>query len=255
MNSNVAWPRVTPSLPTGGEGSIYQRVFSAPGGLDPYAAAISDLYQDLIGEGSFAGKGIYAVDAFEASLADRVPENSLLSHDLFEGVFARAGLASDIEVIEDFPARYDVAAKRQHRWTRGDWQLLPWLLAPALPLTGRMKMLGNLRRSVLPPLVLASLAVSWQFPLSMAIASTLLLLAVVGAPVLLSLATSLIPFRATTKLRHHYHLWFDELKLGSVQILLMVIFLPDQAWRMLDAIARTLVRVLLTHRRLLVQGK
>jgi len=247
----ILQPRVTPSLPTGGEGSIYQRVFSAPGGLDPYAAAISDLYQDLIGEGSFAGKGIYAVDAFEASLADRVPENSLLSHDLFEGVFARAGLASDIEVIEDFPARYDVAAKRQHRWTRGDWQLLPWLLAPALPLTGRMKMLGNLRRSVLPPLVLASLAVSWQFPLSMAIASTLLLLAVVGAPVLLSLATSLIPFRATTKLRHHYHLWFDELKLGSVQILLLVIFLPDQAWRMLDAIARTLVRVLLTHRRLL----
>ena len=98
----ILQPRVTPSLPAGGEGSIYQRVFSAPGGLDPYAAAISDLYQDLIGEGSFAGKGIYAVDAFEASLANRVPENSLLSHDLFEGVFARAGLASDIEVIEDF---------------------------------------------------------------------------------------------------------------------------------------------------------
>jgi len=247
----ILQPRVTPSLPTGGEGSIYQRLFSAPGGLDPYAAAISDLYQDLIGEGSFAGKGIYAIDAFEASLAGRVPENSLLSHDLFEGVFARAGLASDIEVIEDFPARYDVAAKRQHRWTRGDWQLLPWLLAPALPLTGRLKMLGNIRRSVLPPLVLASLAVSWQFPLSMAIASTLLLLAVVGAPVLLSLVTSLIPFRATTKLRHHYHLWFDELKLGSVQVLLLIIFLPDQAWRMLDAIARTLVRVLITHQRLL----
>ncbi|WP_171051220.1 glucoamylase family protein [Halomonas sp. ATBC28] len=247
----ILQPRVTPSLPTGGEGSIYQRLFSAPGGIDPYAAAISDLYQDLVGEGSFAGKGIYEIDAFEASLAGRVPDNSLLSHDLFEGVFARAGLASDIEVIEDFPARYDVAAKRQHRWTRGDWQLLPWLIAPALPLTGRMKMLGNLRRSVTPPLVLASLAVSWQLPLSMAITSTLLLLAVVGAPVLLSLTVSFVPFQAWSRLRHHYHLWFDELKLGSTQMLLLILFLPDQAWRMLDAIARTLVRVLVTHRRLL----
>ncbi|MBT2771539.1 glycosyl transferase [Halomonas sp. ISL-60] len=247
----ILQPRVTPSLPTGGEGSIYQRLFSAPGGIDPYAAAISDLYQDLVGEGSFAGKGIYDVDAFETSLVGRVPDNTLLSHDLFEGVFARAGLASDIEVIEDFPARYDVAAKRQHRWTRGDWQLLPWLIASALPLTGRLKMLGNLRRSVLPPFVLASLAVSWQLPLSMAVVSTLLLLAVVGAPILLSLAASFVPFRAWAKLRHHYHLWFDELKLGSVQILLLIIFLPDQAWRMLDAIARTLVRLLITHRRLL----
>lgn len=247
----ILQPRVTPSLPTGEGGSIYQRLFSAPGGIDPYAAAISDLYQDLVGEGSFAGKGIYAVDAFEASLINRVPDNSLLSHDLFEGIFARAGLASDIEVIEDFPARYDVAAKRQHRWTRGDWQLLPWLVAPGLPLTGRMKMLGNLRRSVLPPLVLASLAVSWQLPLSMALISTLLLLAVVGAPALLSLASTVIPFRARRQLRHHYHLWFDELKLGSAQSLLQVVFLPDQAWRMLDAIAKTLIRVLVTHRRLL----
>nr|WP_290835506.1 glucoamylase family protein [Halomonas sp.] len=247
----ILQPRVTPSLPTGGEGSIYQRLFSAPGGLDPYAATISDLYQDLVGEGSFAGKGIYAVDAFEASLAGRVPENSLLSHDLFEGVFARAGLASDIEVIEDFPARYDVAAKRQHRWTRGDWQLLPWLVAPKLPLTGRLKMLGNLRRSLLPPLLLASLAVSWQLPLPLAISGTLLVLAIIGAPTLLSLTLSFIPFKAKATLRHHFNLWFDELKLGAVQTLLQVVFLPDQAWRMLDAIVRTLIRILITHRHLL----
>lgn len=247
----ILQPRVTPSLPTGGEGSIYQRLFSAPGGLDPYAATISDLYQDLVGEGSFAGKGIYAVDAFEASLAGRVPENSLLSHDLFEGVFARTGLASDIEVIEDFPARYDVAAKRQHRWTRGDWQLLPWLAAPKLPLTGRLKMLGNLRRSLLPPLLLASLAVGWQLPLPLAISGTLLVLAIIGAPALLSLALSFIPFKPKATLRHHFNLWFDELKLGAVQTLLQVVFLPDQAWRMLDAIIRTLIRILITHRNLL----
>ena len=99
----------------------------SPSGIDPYAAAVSDVYQDLFGEGSYTGKGIYDVDAFEAALDGRVPENTLLSHDLFEGIFARAGLASDIEVVEEFPSRYDVAAARQHRWARGDWQLLPWI--------------------------------------------------------------------------------------------------------------------------------
>ena len=124
----VLQPRVTPSLPVGREGSLFQRVFSSMGGIDPYAGAVSDVYQDLFGEGSYTGKGIYDIDAFEAALAGRVPDSTLLSHDLFEGVFARAGLASDIEVVEEFPARYDVAALRNHRWARGDWQLLPWIL-------------------------------------------------------------------------------------------------------------------------------
>ncbi|EKD61143.1 MAG: Glycosyltransferase 36, partial [uncultured bacterium] len=106
----ILQPRVTPSLPMAQDGSIYQQVFSSPGGIAPYAAASSDVYQDLFDEGSFTGKGIYDVDAFAAALAGRVPENTLLSHDLFEGVFARAGLASDIQVVEDFPARHDVDA-------------------------------------------------------------------------------------------------------------------------------------------------
>ncbi|HSD11690.1 MAG TPA: glycosyl transferase, partial [Candidatus Binatia bacterium] len=96
-------PRITPSLPTAGGASLFQRIFSGPAGIDPYAAAVSDVYQDLFHEGSYAGKGIYDIDAFEASLAGRVPENALLSHDLFEGLFARAGLASDIELFEEFP--------------------------------------------------------------------------------------------------------------------------------------------------------
>ena len=100
----VLQPRVTPSLPIGQEGSLFQRIFSSLSGIDPYAAAVSDVYQDLFGEGSYAGKGIYDVDAFEAALAGRIPEASLLSHDLFEGIFARAGLASDVEVVEEFPA-------------------------------------------------------------------------------------------------------------------------------------------------------
>ena len=120
-------PRVTPSLPVGLEGSLFQRIFSSLSGIDPYASAVSDVYQDMFGEGSYAGKGIYDIDAFEAALAGRAPDSTLLSHDLFEGVFARAGLASDVEVVEEFPARYDVGALRHHRWARGDWQLLPWI--------------------------------------------------------------------------------------------------------------------------------
>ncbi len=123
----VLQPRVAPSLPIGHEGSLYQRLVSGAGGIDPYASAVSDVYQDLFGEGSYVGKGIYDVDAFEAALAGRVPDNTLLSHDLFEGIFARAGLASDIELVDEYPARYAAAAARSHRWARGDWQLLPWI--------------------------------------------------------------------------------------------------------------------------------
>ena len=163
----VLQPRVTPSLPVGTEGSLFQRIFSSNSGIDPYAGAVSDVYQDLYGEGSYSGKGIYDVDAFETALQGRVPDSTMLSHDLFEGIFARAGLASDIEVVEEFPARYDVAAARQHRWARGDWQLLPWMLglvragaarerSDYLTAIGFWKMFDNLRRTLLAPAVLLS---------------------------------------------------------------------------------------------------
>src|SRR5438477_12286745 len=175
----VLQPRVTPSLPVGRAGSLFQRIFSSLSGIDPYAAAVSDVYQDLFGEGSYAGKGIYDVDAFEASLAGRVPDSTLLSHDLFEGVFARAGLASDVEVVEEFPARYDVAALRHHRWARGDWQLLPWILArgpvvsqdrkpDAIPAIGRWKMLDNLRRTLSAPACMLSLLAGFTLPFAAA---------------------------------------------------------------------------------------
>ena len=184
----VLQPRVTPSLPMGREGSIFQRIVSSAPGLDPYAAAVSDVYQDLFGEGSYAGKGIYDVDAFEAALAGRVARGPLLSHDLFEGLFARAGLVSDIEVVEESPSRYDVAAARQHRWARGDWQLLPWLLGRrdagrgerlhrAIPLIGVWKMLDNLRRTLSAPAGLVALAVGWTLPLRVAVPWTAFILA------------------------------------------------------------------------------
>src|SRR5204863_7961365 len=130
----------------GGESSRFQRLSSGPTGIDPYDGATSDVYQDLFGEGSYTGKGIYDVDAFEAALAGRVPENALLSHDLFEGVFARAGLVTDVELFEQAPSHYGVAAARPHRWARGDWPPLPWILggpAPTVPLLRRWEMLAN----------------------------------------------------------------------------------------------------------------
>ena len=123
----VLQPRVTPALPTGCEGLAVPACVRGRAGIDPYACAVSDVYQDLFGEGSYCGKGIYDVDFFEASLAGQIPDNTVLSHDLLEGIFARAGLVSDIEVIDEFPTRYDAAVARQYRWARGDWQLLPWI--------------------------------------------------------------------------------------------------------------------------------
>lgn len=252
----ILQPRVTPSLPVGSEGSFYQRIFSAPGGIDPYAAAASDVYQDIFGEGSYTGKGIYDVDAFEAALHGRVPENAVLSHDLFEGTFARAGLASDIEVVEDFPARYDVAAKRQHRWTRGDWQLLDWILrgrkgSEAVPMLGRWKMLDNLRRSVLAPSLLLCFGACWLLPPGAALRGTLLLLAAMAIPGFLPGVFSVIPHRAGIRLRNHVGMLWDDLRAAVAQVLLTLAFLPDVAWRMSDAIARTLVRLRFSRRHLL----
>ncbi len=252
----ILQPRVTTSLPMDVEGSFFQRVFSAPGGIDPYAAAVSDVYQDLFGEGTYTGKGIYDIDAFEAALASRVPENAMLSHDLFEGIFARAGLASDIEVMEDFPSRYDVSCKRQHRWTRGDWQLLPWVFGRvtadhAVPAIGRWKMLDNLRRSLLAPGMVLAFGLCWLLPMPSALLGTLFVVAAIAVPAFLPTAFEFVPNRAGIRLRSHLvtlgaHIW-----LAAIQTVLSVAFLADQAWRMGDAIVRTLARVLWTRRHLL----
>jgi cyclic beta-1,2-glucan synthetase len=253
----ILQPRVTPSLPVGQEGSLYQRVFSGPGGMDPYATAVSDVYQDLFGEGSFTGKGIYDVDAFEAALRGRVQENALLSHDLFEGVFARAGLASDVEVVEEVPSRYDVTAKRQHRWTRGDWQLLPSIVGhrarvrQAIPSIGRFKMLDNLRRSLLAPTMVATFALCWLMPVRAGVAGILSMLGVLAIPALLPTLFAILPRRTGIRLRNHLRVLAADVRLAALQIALSAAFVADQAWRMGDAIVRTLVRLFITHRRLL----
>lgn len=248
----IMQPRVTPSLPIGREGSFYQRVFSAPGGIDPYAAAASDVYQDLFGEGSYTGKGIYDVDAFEAALAGRIPANTLLSHDLFEGIFARAGLASDVEVVEDFPPRYDVVARRQHRWTRGDWQLLPWIVASrALPSVGRWKMLDNLRRGLVAPTALLAFLACCLLPLPAALLGITLAFASIVIPTLLPVLFAVLPPRSGLQMRSHFRSLAKDARLATARAILDFVFLPDQAWRNGDAVARTLFRLLFTRRHLL----
>jgi cyclic beta-1,2-glucan synthetase len=140
-----------------GVGKEFQKVFSGLCGIDRYAFAGSGVYQNLFAEGSYIGKGIYGIDAFEAALAGRVPENTLLSHDLLAGIFARARLVTDSEFFDEFPLHCELAAARQHRWARGDWQLLPWIFGYAsdsgssrvrtvISPISRGKMLDNLRR-------------------------------------------------------------------------------------------------------------
>lgn len=252
----VLQPRVTPSLPVGREGSFYQRIFSAPGGIDSYATAASDVYQDLFGEGSYVGKGIYDVDAFEAALSGRIADNTVLSHDLLEGMFARTGLASDIEVVEEFPARYDVATKRRHRWIRGDWQLLGWIFRRhaarrAVPAVGRMKMFDNLRRSVLPLCQLTALGTSWLAPAPINLHAMLLVLATIGIPILLPGLLSLRPHHTAVRWRSYAATRLADLRTAAMQTLLTLAFLPDQAWSTGDAIVRTLTRLFRTRRHLL----
>ncbi|HWD29387.1 MAG TPA: glucoamylase family protein [Rhizomicrobium sp.] len=256
----ILQPRVTPSLPLKDGGSIFQRVFSGPNGLDPYAIVVSDVYQDLYEEGSYVGKGIYDVDAFEASLDSRFPVETVLSHDLLEGIFARAGLVSDIEVVEEYPSRYDVAASRQHRWVRGDWQLLPWIFGrgprasrrrTSIPLTGRWKLLDNLRRSLSAPSMLLAFICGWLFTLPVALSWTIFLLGLIVMPTLIPAIAGLIPQRVGVSLRSHWRGVARDVEMGLVQAAFSLTFLAHQAWLMVDAIGRTLWRLFIGRKRLL----
>jgi cyclic beta-1,2-glucan synthetase len=257
----VLQPRVTSALPFSREGSLLQRVLSGPGGIDPYAFAVSDVYQDLFGEGSYTGKGIYDVDMFEAALVNRLPESCVLSHDLLEGTFARAGLVSDIEVIEEFPSRYDVLTARQHRWARGDWQLLPWIFgrgrdarsdagSTAIPLVGRWKMLDNLRRTLSAPAALSVLVVSWTLPIRTAAVWTAFLCAMIAVPPLLPVIAGVIPRRLGISKRSHVRALLEDTRIALSQTFFCLTLLAHQAWLMADAISRTLFR-LFVRRRLL----
>ncbi len=258
----VLQPRITPSLPTGPRSTTYQRIVSGPGGVDPYAAAISDVYQDLFDEGSYTGKGIYDVDAFERALEGKIPENALLSHDLFEGLFARAGLLTDVDLFEVFPSNYEVAARRQHRWVRGDWQLLPWILGRArdaagrkprgrIPVPGRWKMIDNLRRSLAAPASLLLAVATWTLPGVSPLLWTGLFIGSIAVPSFIPVLDGLVPRRWGISKRSHLRAVGHDVFVALSQAFLALTMLAHQAWLNADAVVRTLVRLHVTRRNLL----
>jgi len=256
----ILQPRVSVAL-SSAAGSRFSQIFSGHTGVDPYSTAVSDTYQDLFGEGIFTGKGLYEVDAFMAALAERVPENALLSHDLFEGVHARAALVSDIEVVDDYPAGFLAHSRRQHRWVRGDWQILMWILpwVPSragiqrnrLPIISRWKILDNLRRSLVPPAMLLFLASAWLSMPGNPVWWTLAAISTMSLPLLRELLRFLRGPAPQQTLTVYFRLAIDDLLTAAGQVLLLVAFLPHQAYQMVDAIAVTLVRMVITKRRLL----
>ncbi|MDX1996733.1 MAG: glucoamylase family protein [Thermoanaerobaculia bacterium] len=258
----ILQPRVSVNLASA-SGSLFARIYAGHTGVDPYTTAVSDTYQDLFGEGIFTGKGLYDVDAFQATVGWRVPENALLSHDLFEGLHARTALVSDVELVDDYPSNVLAHARRQHRWVRGDWQILAWLFTwvptPAgrgrnrLPLISQWKILDNLRRSLVAPTLLAYFAAAWTVLPGRPLLWTLAGLTVVGFPLVAALAqlTRLVRWPAREPVRVHLRALLDDLSTPFAQALLTLVFLPFHAWQMVHAIGLTLVRLLFTQRWLL----
>ncbi|MGR8939950.1 MAG: GH36-type glycosyl hydrolase domain-containing protein, partial [Gammaproteobacteria bacterium] len=251
---SIIQPRVTPTLPQRQERSMFHRIFAGASGTDAYASTVSELYQDLFGLGTYSGKGLYDVDAFEAALAGRVPENTQLSHDLFESVFARCALVSDIELFEEFPSHAEVAASRQHRWARGDWQLIPWIFGPRgkdMPMIGRWKMLDNLRRSLSAPGTFSALVATLAIPNAPQGILMSFILTALAFPAILSIASGFTLPRRGTSLITHLRATGENMLWGLGSSLVELTLLALHAWQMTDAIVTTLVRLFITRRRLL----
>jgi len=257
----ILQPRVAISLPSATR-SRFVKLLSGDPGIDPYTRTVSDVYQDVFHEGSFIGKGIYDVDAFECAVGGKFPENRILSHDLLEGSYARAALVSDVQLFEEFPSRYSADTRRRHRWMRGDWQIAAWLLPrlPGLdvrrvrnPLTGlsRWKIFDNLRRSLVPLGLVFLLVLGWLLFPPNAGAWGLAILALIMVPSLLAVITEFL--RKPKDLPFYLHLNNVSQTLGrqAAQAVLTVAFLPYDAGISLDAVTRTLWRLIFSRRKLL----
>ena len=256
----ILQPRVSVSL-SGSNPSRYALLYGGEPGIDPYTRAVSDVYQDVFHEGSFIGKGIYDIDAFERSLSGRFPENRILSHDLLEGCYARAGLLSDVQLYEEYPARYSADVSRRHRWIRGDWQLVGWLLprVPGFgrrrqknPLSGlsRWKIFDNLRRSLTSSALTLLLLLGWTVWPS-AWFWTGSVIAILLIPSLSASILGLLRKPADLLLRQHLAAELRSAGGHFAQTALTFIYLPYEAYFSLDAIVRTVWRMLFSHKRLL----
>jgi cyclic beta-1,2-glucan synthetase len=256
----ILQPRVSVSLP-GTNLSRYARLYGGEPGIDQYTRTVSDVYQDVFDEGSFIGKGIYDVDAFERALKGRFPANRILSHDLLEGCYARAGLLSDAELYEEFPARYSADVARRRRWIRGDWQLVGWLRrrvqgsdgrseANPLSMLSQWKIFDNLRRSLVPVALTSLLLLGWSV-LSPAWFWSDVVVGLLLLPSLIAALSDLADWPRDVPFRQHLSAVEHAARRYALQALLSLAFLPYEAFYCLDAILRTIGRMLITHRRLL----
>lgn len=254
-------PRISVSIP-GANRSLFTRIFAGQGGVDPYTTAVSDIYQDIFGEGIFTGKGIYEVDVFREVLEARIPDNSVLSHDLIEGCHLRAGLVTDIELVDGYPSRYNSFTMRQHRWVRGDWQLLPWLSAEVSDSSGakkpnritalsKWKIIDNLRRSLLYPFLFITLCLGMGVLPGSPYVWAGLSAAAASTPVLTGILNIMLAGGVKTGGPGRNSTAIGGFRAPVYQSLLLFIFIPFQAYLMSDAILRTLARVFITRRNLL----
>ncbi|MGJ5820114.1 glucoamylase family protein [Paludibaculum fermentans] len=256
----VLQPRVSVCIRSASRSRLAS-IYSGHTGFDIYTRAVSDVYQDLFGEGIFTGKGIYDIDVFRAVLENRFPCNQLLSHDLIEGIYARAGLVSDIEVVDDYPSHFSAYSRRQHRWVRGDWQILRWVfpfvpdffgntILNPIPIISRWKILDNLRRSLIQPATLILMVAGWFFLPAPALYWTLASVALLLIPAytsLLMLPLRLKPGHIANALRDAASAFVQD----HIAAFLDLTFLVHQSCVALDAIVRTLIRTRITRRRLL----
>ena len=252
---SIIQPRVEVS-PGIGLPSLFTRFYAGDISIDIYSHAVSDAYQDFFGAGSFVGKGIYDVDAFRQILAGQIPDNAVLSHDLLEGLSARAALATDVILYEDYPPSYLAYAHRLHRWMRGDWQLLPWLGrhrigTNKLSLIDRWKIVDNMRRSLIPPALLLFFVVGWLFLPASPLAWTLL--AALGPATDLFLRLGIEASQGISRLSgwKYWSTMPARFKPDVGRWTLLLVFLPYESALSLDAIARTLFRMKVSKNRLL----
>ena len=256
----IIQPRISVSLISAAK-TRFSQIFSGNTGIDPYTTAVSDVYQDLFGEGTFTGKGLYDIEAFEKSLEDRIPENTILSHDLFEGSFARVGLVTDFELIDDYPSNFETFAKRQHRWTRGDWQLISWLFPRVknahgksvknnLPFVARWKIFDNLRRSVLAPVTMLWLILAWTTLPGSALVWTIGIVVAMSFPVY---ASSVQDFFKSKQIPWNEHLknTVRSTRNRIEQVFMMLVYMPEMAYSHLDSIIRTIYRLTVSRKQML----
>ncbi len=256
----IIQPRIAISL-HGAVRSLYTRMHESDSGIDPYTRVTSDVYQDLFGEGSFIGKGIYEVDTFEKVLDNRFPENRILSHDLLEGTYTRCAFASDVQLYEEYPSSYSIDIGRRHRWIRGDWQIGNWFL-PFVPdfnrkLTknhisalSRWKIFDNLRRSLVPVALFILLLMGWTV-LSSPWFWTLCVAGIIILPSLIFSAWDILKKPDDILLHQHIENSIRSTYRNVLQSIFTIVCLPYEAYISLDAILRTAWRLIISHKHLL----